>query len=737
MKKYLVLSSMFLLMLITSLYSQQQNWTWQNPLPQGNYLNDVKVIDENLIFVVGQGGTIMKTTDGGINWTICNTVTTKLLRRSKFLQNGLVGYVSGANTSLIKTIDGGVTWQNLIINQDIDLYALDFPDELTGFVAGNPGTRIFKTTDGGLNWAQSDSLDMLTVSVIKFPFDNLTGFAAGRHGIDSVIYKTTNGGASWVQKSVPIQSVFDNIKSFWFVNNQIGYAAGYKTILKTTDFGENWFSIYTGNGSFNSICFRENESTGYVVGDFNTVFKTSDGGSSWQTVNTNVSGTHFYTSVEFVNNQLGFIVGTNGIILKTSDGGLNWLNNTTNVTLGSLSSIDFPIDAQTGYISGLGSIYRILKTTNGGNTWIQQSVNVSAGFFKIKFLDNDTGYVVGENGVIFKTVDGGQNWNYLLSRINQYLSDVEFPVNSLTGYVSGESGKLAKTTDGGNTWFSIGSFNKDILAMCFPTDNLIGYVATAYQRIYKTTDGGVTWETKYDGNSPGTVMWDILFPFDTQTGYALSYGSGSKVLKTTDGGNNWIIIDAGITQELYNISFPTPQVGYIAAFHENFSSILLKTTDSGLSWNLVKVPYGYALKSVCFPNGPDSGYVAGELSGAILKTFNGGGIITSVFDSPAELPVSDFTLFQNYPNPFNPVTTIRYTIPNVTLSGVEGSRVQLKVYDILGNEVKTLVDEYKPGGNYEVEFQSTAGSRQLASGIYFYQLRAGSFVETKKMLTIK
>jgi photosystem II stability/assembly factor-like uncharacterized protein len=505
-----------------------------------------------------------------------------------------------------------------------------------------------------------------------------------------------------------------------------GYAAGYRTILKTTDSGESWVSVYTGNGSFNSICFPENETTGYVAGDFNTVFKTTDGGSSWQTVNTNISGTHFYNSVEFINNQQGFIVGTNGIILKTTDGGINWLNLRKEVTLGGMESIDFPENAKTGYVAGLGSVNRILKTTDGGNTWIPQSVNTSRGFFKIHFLDNDTGYVVGESGTIMKTVDGGLNWNYLFSNINQYLFDVEFPVNSLVGYVSGESGKLAKTIDGGNTWTSIGSFNKDILAMCFPTDNLIGYVATAYQRIYKTIDGGETWNIKYDGNIPGAKMSDILFPFDTQTGYALSYGNGSKILKTMDGGNNWQVIDPGITQELLSISFPTPQVGYISAFHDNFSSVLLKTTDSGLTWNKVPVPYAYALNAVCFPNGVDTGYIVGTLSGAILRTINGGGINTSIADSPVRNQILDNTLIHNYPNPFTENTTINYLLP-------KDAYVILKVFDFIGCELKTLVNCEQAKGEHKFIFNAEG----LPPGVYFYQLRVNGKVETKKMLYLK
>jgi hypothetical protein len=97
------------------------------------------------------------------------------------------------------------------------------------------------------------------------------------------------------------------------------------------------------------------------------------------------------------------------------------------------------------------------------------------------------------------------------------------------------------------------------------------------------------------------------------------------------------------------------------------------------------------------------------------------------------LQPNEFRLEQNYPNPFNPNTKIKYTIPNVSLSGVEGSRVQLKVYDVLGNEVATLVNESKPAGSYEVEFNAS----NLSSGVYFYKLQSGSFVETRKMILLK
>ena len=108
---------------------------------------------------------------------------------------------------------------------------------------------------------------------------------------------------------------------------------------------------------------------------------------------------------------------------------------------------------------------------------------------------------------------------------------------------------------------------------------------------------------------------------------------------------------------------------------------------------------------------------------------------TLVFDTTTNIEeeenlIAEFKLFQNYPNPFNPLTRIQYQVAS-------SSHVTLKVYDVLGNEVATLVDEYKPAGSYEVEFQSTVGSHQLASGVYFYQLKAGELVQTKKMILLR
>jgi len=110
-------------------------------------------------------------------------------------------------------------------------------------------------------------------------------------------------------------------------------------------------------------------------------------------------------------------------------------------------------------------------------------------------------------------------------------------------------------------------------------------------------------------------------------------------------------------------------------------------------------------------------------------------LITDILENNNQLPTV-FSLEQNYPNPFNPSTTIKYSIPSIKtslLGGVGGGFVTLKIYDILGCELATLVNEYQKSGNYEVNFDAT----QLTSGVYFYRLQSGSFVDSKKMILIK
>ena len=117
-----------------------------------------------------------------------------------------------------------------------------------------------------------------------------------------------------------------------------------------------------------------------------------------------------------------------------------------------------------------------------------------------------------------------------------------------------------------------------------------------------------------------------------------------------------------------------------------------------------------------------------HMIGCMIDSIEYGEPVTINIDQPIPTKIK---LSQNFPNPFNPTTKIRFTIPSNVKS--ETSNVSLKVYDVLGNEVATLINEEKSAGSYEVEFNASS----FPNGVYFYQLRAGYFVQTKKMVLLK
>jgi len=163
---------------------------------------------------------------------------------------------------------------------------------------------------------------------------------------------------------------------------------------------------------------------------------------------------------------------------------------------------------------------------------------------------------------------------------------------------------------------------------------------------------------------------------------------------------------------------------------------------NGASWEKLGYGVDQEARSLIFFNGDL--YIGGSFSsegpGGLpdIHTFaRWKGITTELQDEKKIVP-ADFILFQNYPNPFNPTTKIKFTIPAVhtpLLGGAGGGliNVQLKVFDILGNEASTLVNERKPAGTYEIEFNAS----NLPSGIYFYQLKSGNFSDTKKLILMR
>ena len=204
----------------------------------------------------------------------------------------------------------------------------------------------------------------------------------------------------------------------------------------------------------------------------------------------------------------------------------------------------------------------------------------------------------------------------------------------------------------------------------------------------------------------------------------------SNLARTYDGGANW-------TDELINgmynrnglndisissINVLTAVGFWDSTYYGDLYGSVLRSTDSGNTWSMQTFNQTEMLNGISFV-GDYTGWIVGN-NGTILHTTNGG--VSFVEEEQIDEVPSEFLLSQNYPNPFNPSTKIKYSVP-------QPSQVQIKVFDVLGNEIETLVSEEKPTGTYEITWNAAS----LPSGVYFYQLQAGEFIQSKKMILIK
>ena len=762
----------FILFSTAEIYSQD-GWFWQNPLPCGNTLNDVCFIDANTGIAVGDAGTIIHTINGGKDWTIQPSGTGLPLKSVCFTDADNGWAVGGCeyweyegnnswevdSSVILHTTNSGLTWKRQISETNYRLESVCFitQGEINiGTAVGYNGT-ILRTTDGGNNWVKQ--LCSTTECLYDVCFtDTDTGVIVGTGG---TMLRTTNGGENWIQLSEVGGPLFD----VCFANKNIGIAVGCKwnddggstesLILRTTDSGVNWVNQTKGNfiGELHGVCFTDTNN-GTAIGydswsSERVILRTTDGGTNWVKYPIGPS-TYPYLSnqiqylygVCFTNETTGTAVGSVGTILRTTDGGNNWFNQSKG-TIKAFTDISF-VDANTGWVIGENAI---LKSNDGGKSWNRQSTDSTIYLYDVCVTDANTVTVVGYDwntniGLILRTTDGGNKWVNQNNNIIGYLKGVCFTdVNTGTivgGDWSNDSGIILRTTNGGSDWVkqpvdSIQGF-QGLNAVYFTDENngtVIGGRFNGITQNYEsiiltTTDAGKKWDIHSAETT--SILNDTHFTDSnngTIVGGGICAGQGI-ILRTTDGGKSWFTqylftpYDGGLS----GVYFTDANNGTAVGTGKNGEGLIFRTIDGGSNWVSQTIGTNNWLQGVCFTD-VLTGWAVG-MNGTILHTTNGG--VTFVEETQTdinEVP-KDFLLYQNYPNPFNPSTSIQYAVSSRQF-------VVLRVFDVLGNEIATLVNEEKPVGNYEV----TWDAENLASGIYFYQLKAGNNVETKKMILLK
>ena len=404
-----------------------------------------------------------------------------------------------------------------------------------------------------------------------------------------------------------------------------------------------------------------------------------------------------------------------------------------------------------GGASGAPSVWR---STNAGVTFTQLPNNgLTLEPYCVWGIDENTLFVgdggaaggAGGNAKLYKTTNAGVNWTTVLqtggtagfingivfSRTNPNFGIAESDPPTGTTYW------IAKTHDGGNNWYvttsplsGAASAQNSIVAI---DSFFYGFgLNAAPTRVGITSNAGANWLYSALVGTGGTSAFICGFAFssDKMNGIASNSSTANSISRTTNGGVNWFAqtIPSTLTSAYCSMKWvPGTSIVYVLVSSSSGTQFF-KSTDKGATWTTITFPSATTVNHFDLYYSPSTGIVTAyackgsTTTGTVYKYTE---TVTGIIGSNNEIP-SEFALKQNYPNPFNPTTTIEYSISNTAF-------VTLKVYDILGKEVTSLVSEQKAAGNYNVTFDAS----NYTTGIYYYTLTANNFRETKKMMLTK
>jgi len=662
--------------------------------------------------------------------------------------DSLNGYIADISYGEFRTTDGGLHWFQTA-NPGSNIFIVAFGSSLRGWKLGGGG--FYRTENAGATWTFLGGPFFQSGSFSKiFPLNEnelwiLT--KAYYSGSEGSVWFSDDGGTTFSKINTGLISDSLNLVSYYdFKMNAsgVGFAAGtvYREnsnvtegfIQKTTNMGLTWSTTTFQNERFkNILSISDNEwlilgNSGYYSDSEIIQRKTTDIGITWQLtlpVQEPLSNyTYFYNSVYSQTTDMVYIFTSLGIY-KSNDRGNSYskMTSDTDVLINEIVFDNKPTDTenQLGFAWLKWNIRPYIISTDGGETWHQKSLPQSMGYIWLVGISENVIYMIVNQNQLYKSTDYGESWELIYVPVSGGKQALK--VYDKDFFVMKVANNLVSSTDGGNTWISgpiiwnLWLENTDIISY----GNVVGvgsYSDTTGTRgaFYKTTDSGLSWHII----DTEKQLHEIQMLTD-KIGIALE---DNKVHRTSDSGESWqtVLSQGGFYNYYTALAFSDSLTGYVTAGY-----YFEKTINGGINWTTEdpRIPLNGVDKIVYNANG-DLFAIGGIIMLKLPSSQTSSPEINKTLNN-----ISTFTLQQNYPNPFNPRTIISYQLP-VT------SNVTLKVYDILGNEIATLVNEEKPAGTYEVEFTGHSDEGQnLPSGIYFYQLKTGNYIETKKMLMIK
>jgi photosystem II stability/assembly factor-like uncharacterized protein len=710
-------------------------WELRYPDIPADQINDILFLNASTGFIINSAGSVLMTTDGGNTWKIKAHYQRNTFSEIKFLdsQNGFAispySYIND-NISFIFTTDGGLHWDEGTV----------YMGDALAFLPLSTSAIIKSYTDGTIGkldnfyglWTKTYTPSYYFGGDVRDPYGSIVQFQRLPGGRILAL------GSSNAAKSAGI------------ISDSVSF------ILKSDDAGSTWDTLWCGL-PYNSQTFSFfDDSLGWLGSESDRIYKTTNGGIVWTLQYSDSLQKYPIKSISSLDGINVFTVDGSGRVIYSTDSGQHWQF----VQVDQYNNYPFKIEflnSTKGFLAGPD----FWVTTNGGSTWTRVSKSLKGSFTKIDFASENIGMGIGGN-CIYKTLNGGSSWNVLYQSSSQSFSGLDM-VDSLHVWVTGYD-SLYKSTDGGNSWSSvnIGTGIGQMGGIQFLDSNvgiifgpIFNYVTSDGGNIWNThsindtmfipsfnkikfTDPGHVWFVNQDGVwlSRDTAKTWKLFPVegafqafdfvDSLNGWLSIWGGQyKKMAYTTDGGLTWEFVDKPY-------SFQTED---ILTYREGnyFGGIV--TLESGYDGSLIQYRQGdsYIYNIPTYTGNPLNSFATFRKGNTLHIWVAGSGMtllhytdyVTGIKETTHQV-ISSYSLSQNYPNPFNPVTNISFSIP-------KRSFVSVKLYDLLGREVSTIVSEELPAGNHSRQWNAV----NISSGIYFYRLQAGSFTETKKLVLLR
>ncbi|HTY10069.1 MAG TPA: T9SS type A sorting domain-containing protein [Bacteroidota bacterium] len=655
-----------------------------------------------------------KTTDGGVTWNNCTTGLSDANDQNKSLfiapftmnpENSAV-LLAGSNRVWFTNNSAG-TWTAAsgVLSSNYHVSAVTIVNGTTNYLAfaGTTSGKIFRCTDlnpaagdsswqeitppgnnGG--WVRRITIDPGNKSRLFACYGgyNTSGTLASRH-----IWYSTDQGGTWSDVSLTLPNVPVHSLVLDPDNPSTVYCGTETGVYTSMDNGTTWSPFNSGMPLYvptDELVIQSGTKAIFAFTHGRGAFSTAPSlnvSPGWTGQNSGVN-TELYT-VKAVSQSVAWAAGSEGQVLATTDGGTNWKP----AGGGPIGSADIytvsALDANTAFVSSTpDSITYIYRTTNGGSTWTQVYSLVDGFIDGIKMIDANNGIAVGDpvggKWTILRTTDGGATWGRIATEPAQ------------AGEEAGWNNAVA----------------------VFGTSDI--WFGTNASSIYHSTDGGASWSS---AQVPFGNCVSVSF---NSAAYGVAGSDSNTAVRTTDGGNTWTPISIGGSGFVGGVS------GAGVDFYAAEGGSVYHSSDRGATWTASFTGSIGSLNHLDFASNGSSAFGWIVSSSGDIAAFSGA--LSGVERTVSTVP-SEFVLGQNYPNPFNPSTKIDFQIP-------AQSRVLLVVYNSLGEEVATLVDNFMTAGTHSVEWNGmNRFNASAASGVYFYRLTAGKFVQTKKMLLVK